>query len=76
MPPHRRKWIGLGLGVLGIIIIVLWDTPSYLHFLGSICSIAGFIWFLLDDSATRIESGIDRMEALLRQMLEEMRRGR
>ena len=53
-PFSVEGWIGIALGIFGIILIFLeGGNPSYIDFLGSICSIVGFTWALLGRSVER-----------------------
>lgn len=61
-------WIGFVLFVIGIVLLILGalSSPSVLELAGTISSVCGFIWMLLDRMTNAMDIRLLRVENTLR----------
>ena len=60
-------WAGLALFILGIVLIII-GSPAKVELIGSLCSIGGLIWVV-------VERGFTNIRREMRDMRQEMREG-
>lgn len=70
-PFSLEGWIGVGLGILGLILILM-GSPAELDLIGTMVSLFGLIWALLDRSSRRLEGAMLRQSSELKQILIRM----